>query len=169
MPASGRKSRRGVIFDCSSRGDSQSHAEYARRMFDWRLRGDGCRATGRCWNAFLRPIRSLGDYLPRLRLSRPPRDPPRSRLGRLAELAGRAELPAAGRHRVFLWQLSSAACGGSSSTASSRPIAPANRSSSTCSNTSITRSCGKIPSGSPATCFAKHYRRHAEEAAAPHL
>jgi len=28
---------RGVIFDCSSRGDSQSHAEYARRMFDWRL------------------------------------------------------------------------------------------------------------------------------------
>ena len=28
---------RGVIFDCASRGDSQSHAEYARRMFDWRL------------------------------------------------------------------------------------------------------------------------------------
>jgi KaiC/GvpD/RAD55 family RecA-like ATPase len=27
----------GVIFDCSSRGDSQSHAEYARRMFSWRL------------------------------------------------------------------------------------------------------------------------------------
>jgi KaiC/GvpD/RAD55 family RecA-like ATPase len=29
--------QRGVIFDCSSRGDSQSHAEYARRMFDWKL------------------------------------------------------------------------------------------------------------------------------------
>ncbi len=29
--------RRGVIFDCASRGDSQSHAEYARRMFDWQL------------------------------------------------------------------------------------------------------------------------------------
>ncbi len=28
---------RGVIFDCASRGDSQSHAEYARRMFDWQL------------------------------------------------------------------------------------------------------------------------------------
>src|SRR5437868_10955425 len=28
---------RGVIFDMSNRGDSQSHAEYARRMFDWRL------------------------------------------------------------------------------------------------------------------------------------
>src|SRR3954471_1213381 len=32
-----QQTRRGVIFDCSSRGDSQSHAEYARRMFDWRL------------------------------------------------------------------------------------------------------------------------------------
>lgn len=29
--------QRGVIFDCASRGDSQSHAEYARRMFDWQL------------------------------------------------------------------------------------------------------------------------------------
>src|SRR5260370_605774 len=32
-----QEGRGGVIFDCSSRGDSQSHAEYARRMFDWRL------------------------------------------------------------------------------------------------------------------------------------
>ncbi len=32
-----QQQRRGIIFDCSSRGDSQSHAEYARRMFDWRL------------------------------------------------------------------------------------------------------------------------------------
>jgi KaiC/GvpD/RAD55 family RecA-like ATPase len=32
-----QEGRRGVIFDCSSRGDSQSHAEYARRMFDWEL------------------------------------------------------------------------------------------------------------------------------------
>jgi len=29
--------RRGVIFDCASRGDSQSHADYARRMFGWQL------------------------------------------------------------------------------------------------------------------------------------
>src|SRR5690242_15085732 len=29
--------RPGVFFDMSSRGDSQSHAEYARRMFDWQL------------------------------------------------------------------------------------------------------------------------------------
>src|SRR6187399_2066505 len=32
-----QEQRRGVIFDCSSRGDSQSHADYARRMFDWQL------------------------------------------------------------------------------------------------------------------------------------
>jgi KaiC/GvpD/RAD55 family RecA-like ATPase len=29
--------RRGIVFDCSSRGDSQSHADYARRMFGWKL------------------------------------------------------------------------------------------------------------------------------------
>lgn len=33
----GGEGRRGIVFDCSSRGDSQSHADYARRMFDWRL------------------------------------------------------------------------------------------------------------------------------------
>jgi KaiC/GvpD/RAD55 family RecA-like ATPase len=32
-----QEGQRGLIFDCASRGDSQSHAEYARRMFDWRL------------------------------------------------------------------------------------------------------------------------------------
>ena len=32
-----QEGRRGIIFDCASRGDSQSHAEYARRMFDWTL------------------------------------------------------------------------------------------------------------------------------------
>jgi len=32
-----QESHRGVIFDCASRGDSQSHADYARRIFDWRL------------------------------------------------------------------------------------------------------------------------------------
>ena len=32
-----QEGRRGIIFDCASRGDSQSHAEYARRMFDWSL------------------------------------------------------------------------------------------------------------------------------------
>ena len=29
--------RRGIVLDCSSRGDSQSHAQYAQRMFGWQL------------------------------------------------------------------------------------------------------------------------------------
>src|SRR6476469_6118518 len=32
-----QENRRGVLFDCSSRGDSQNHAAYAQRMFDARL------------------------------------------------------------------------------------------------------------------------------------
>ncbi|WP_254512083.1 RAD55 family ATPase [Anatilimnocola floriformis] len=32
-----QEKRRGVVFDCSSRGDSQNHAAYAQRMFDARL------------------------------------------------------------------------------------------------------------------------------------
>lgn len=32
-----QEQHRGVIFDCASRGDSQSHAEYAKRMFDWQV------------------------------------------------------------------------------------------------------------------------------------
>jgi len=32
-----QEGRRGVLFDMSSRGDSQNHAEYARRMFDWKI------------------------------------------------------------------------------------------------------------------------------------
>ena len=30
----------GIVFDMTARGDSQSHAEYARRMFAWELRGE---------------------------------------------------------------------------------------------------------------------------------
>jgi len=33
-----QEGQRGVVFDCSARGDSQSHAEYARRMFGWEMR-----------------------------------------------------------------------------------------------------------------------------------
>ena len=29
--------RRGVIFDVAARGDSQNHAQYAQRMFNWTL------------------------------------------------------------------------------------------------------------------------------------
>ncbi len=37
MPVSPSEGRRGIIFDMAARGDAQSHAEYARRMFDWEL------------------------------------------------------------------------------------------------------------------------------------
>ena len=32
-----QEGRRGVLFDMTSRGDSQSHADYARRMFNWQI------------------------------------------------------------------------------------------------------------------------------------
>jgi len=31
--------RRGIVMDMASRGDSQQHAEYARRLFDWQMTG----------------------------------------------------------------------------------------------------------------------------------
>jgi KaiC/GvpD/RAD55 family RecA-like ATPase len=57
-----QESRRGIILDMSARGDSQNHAEYARRMFGWTLEAvepelhvplDG----------FFSPERRHGDYL----------------------------------------------------------------------------------------------------------
>lgn len=32
-----QEGRRGVVFDVAARGDSQSHGEYAKRMFDWEM------------------------------------------------------------------------------------------------------------------------------------
>jgi KaiC/GvpD/RAD55 family RecA-like ATPase len=52
----------GVIFDMTSRGDSQSHAEYAERMFDWRLRQvDPDKHPD--LNGFYGADRQPGDYL----------------------------------------------------------------------------------------------------------
>lgn len=57
-----QEARRGVIFDCSSRGDSQSHADYARRMFDWQLIAvDAERQVS--LEGFLDAARENGDYL----------------------------------------------------------------------------------------------------------
>ncbi|HUE74510.1 MAG TPA: ATPase domain-containing protein, partial [Pirellulaceae bacterium] len=53
---------RGILFDMSSRGDSQSHAEYARRMFDWRLSPVDPDATVDLEH-FFDPARQHGDYL----------------------------------------------------------------------------------------------------------
>lgn len=57
-----QEGRQGVIFDCTARGDSQSHADYARRMFDWQMQafpGDATVnfaemfATGKPWPDYL--------------------------------------------------------------------------------------------------------------------
>ena len=56
MPATG------ILFDMSSRGDSQSHAEYARRMFDWELNAVDPDA-GVALDDFFAPSRQHGDYL----------------------------------------------------------------------------------------------------------
>lgn len=52
----------GIVFDVSSRGDSQSHADYARRMFGWEL--DAIPSESR-WNItdFFQVDTRRGDYL----------------------------------------------------------------------------------------------------------
>lgn len=60
----GRKQegRAGILFDMTCRGDSQSHAEYARRMFDWELAAvDAHRKIA--LDGFFHPARQHGDYL----------------------------------------------------------------------------------------------------------
>src|SRR6185295_10557189 len=52
----------GIFFDMSSRGDSQSHAEYAARMCQWQL----ARASNENHaplDDFFSPARPVGDYL----------------------------------------------------------------------------------------------------------
>ena len=57
-----QEQRRGVVFDCSSRGDSQNHSAYAQRMFDARLAvADVNRLVE--LDDFFAPQRSFGDYL----------------------------------------------------------------------------------------------------------
>lgn len=54
--------RRGVIFDMASRGDSQSHAEYARRLCQWELTPVDAEAQPHLED-FFAPQRAPGDYL----------------------------------------------------------------------------------------------------------
>jgi KaiC/GvpD/RAD55 family RecA-like ATPase len=57
-----QEQRRGIIFDMCSRGDSQNHADYAQRMFDWRLtETDASRAPD--LTRFFDSLDNLGDYL----------------------------------------------------------------------------------------------------------
>jgi len=57
-----QEGRRGVIFDMASRGDAQSHGDYARRMFGWELEPvDAQRRPD--LEDFFSPDRRYGDYL----------------------------------------------------------------------------------------------------------
>lgn len=53
----------GLIFDMSSRGDSQSHAEYALRIADWKLRRANRDEPVKDAAEFFGQLDSLGDYL----------------------------------------------------------------------------------------------------------
>lgn len=54
--------RRGVLFDCSSRGDSQNHAAYAQRMFDANLAIANVNRLVEL-DDFFSPTKQFGDYL----------------------------------------------------------------------------------------------------------
>lgn len=57
-----QEGRPGIIFDMSARGDSQNHAEYARRMFGWQLR-EVSPDEALMPDSFFDPARPVGDYL----------------------------------------------------------------------------------------------------------
>jgi len=57
-----QEGRRGVLFDMSARLDSQAHADYARRLFDWRLDPAGTQPIAD-FHRFFRDDSPHGDYL----------------------------------------------------------------------------------------------------------
>ncbi len=57
-----QEGRRGIVFDMSARGDAQSHAEYARRMFHWSLESVDPAAPLRL-DSFFTNGSLRGDYL----------------------------------------------------------------------------------------------------------
>jgi len=59
---SGQEGKPGIIFDMCSRGDSQNHADYARRMFDWDLQRIEPEQHVE-FDGFFDADRSHGDYL----------------------------------------------------------------------------------------------------------
>jgi KaiC/GvpD/RAD55 family RecA-like ATPase len=58
----GQEGRPGILFDMSSRGDSQNHAEYARRMFGRSLAVVPSQDYVE-FHGFFAPERTMGDYL----------------------------------------------------------------------------------------------------------
>jgi KaiC/GvpD/RAD55 family RecA-like ATPase len=57
-----QEGRRGIIFDMCARGDAQSHADYAQRMFDWKLAVTNPSRVP-ALDTFFDTLASQGDYL----------------------------------------------------------------------------------------------------------
>lgn len=57
-----QEGKRGIIFDCTSRGDSQNHADYAERMAGWKMKAGNPDSLPPLDHLF-DPDMSLGDYL----------------------------------------------------------------------------------------------------------
>ncbi|HZZ30085.1 MAG TPA: ATPase domain-containing protein [Pirellulales bacterium] len=57
-----QEQHRGIILDMTARGDSQSQAEYAQRMFAWKLHPASAAASP-ALDDFFNPLRCHGDYL----------------------------------------------------------------------------------------------------------
>ena len=69
----GDEDRSGVIFDMNARGDSQSHVEYAKRMFDWQLHCVRGQDRMDLEDFFAIMIsRSIGEIILKIRLHRNP-------------------------------------------------------------------------------------------------
>lgn len=58
-----QENRRGILFDMTSRGDPQSHDDYARRMFDWSLETIDPEQAPQLDADFFSAARRHGDYL----------------------------------------------------------------------------------------------------------
>ncbi len=99
-----QEGHRGVLFDMTSRGDSQSHAEYARRMFGWELTAAQPQQHVEL-NDVLRPGSPSRGLSARLRLPGAPRHAPRPGVRDVPPVAGGAECPAGSLDRVLLRQL----------------------------------------------------------------
>jgi KaiC/GvpD/RAD55 family RecA-like ATPase len=57
-----QEGKRGIFFDMTARGDSQSHAEYTKRMFDWKLQAADA-TVQTALDDFFNPARTHGDFL----------------------------------------------------------------------------------------------------------
>ena len=63
VSGNGEARRRGILFDMTSRGDPQSHGDYAQRMFDWRLTSVDPEQAPQLDVEFFAAGRRHGDYL----------------------------------------------------------------------------------------------------------